>query len=51
MILCKLGIATTEVNLTTAVIVYLHLVWSSFTRFFSDDGFTELTPVHELSKL
>jgi hypothetical protein len=51
MILCKLGPAAPEVDLTIAVIVYLHLVWSSSTRFFSEDGFTELAPVHELSKL
>jgi hypothetical protein len=51
MILCKLGPVSPEVYLTIVVIVYLHLVWSSATRFFSDDGFTELAPIHELSKL
>jgi hypothetical protein len=39
MILCKLGPAAPEVHLTIVVIVYLHLVWSSSTRFFSEDGF------------
>jgi hypothetical protein len=51
MILCKLGPAAPEVHLTLAIIVYLHLVWRSSTRFFSEDGFTELALVHELSKL
>jgi hypothetical protein len=51
MILCKQGPAAPEEHLTTVVIVYLHLVWSSSTRFFMEDGFTELAPVHELSKL
>jgi hypothetical protein len=51
MIFCKLGPATPEEHLTTAVIVYLHLIWSSSTRLFVEDGFTELAPVHELGKL
>jgi hypothetical protein len=51
MILYKMGPAAPEVHLTIAVIVYLHLVWSSSTRFFSEDGFTELAPIHEFSKL
>jgi hypothetical protein len=51
MILYKMGLAAPEVHLTVDIIVYLHLVWSSSTRFFSEDGFTELAPVHELSKL
>jgi hypothetical protein len=51
MILCKLGLAAPEEHLATAVIIYFHLVWSSSTRFFTKDGFTELAPVHESSKL
>jgi hypothetical protein len=51
MILCKLRPATPEIHLATTIIVYLHLVWSTNTRFFAKDGFTELTPVHELGKL
>jgi hypothetical protein len=51
MILCKLGPTAPEEHLTTTVIVYLHLVWSSSTRFFTEDGFTELAPIHELSKI
>jgi hypothetical protein len=51
MILCKMGPTASEVHFTIAVIVYLHLEWSSSTRFFSEDGFTELAPVHEFSKL
>jgi hypothetical protein len=49
MILCKLGLAVPEEHLTMAVIVYLHLVWSSSIRFFAEDGFTKLAPIHELS--
>jgi hypothetical protein len=51
MILCKLGPAAPEEHLATAVIIYFHLIWSSSTRFFMMDGFTELAPVHESSKL
>jgi hypothetical protein len=51
MILRKLGPPTTEEHLATTVIIYLHLIWSSSTRFFTKDGFMELAPIHELSKL
>jgi hypothetical protein len=51
VILCKLGPAAPEVHLATAVIVHLHFIWSSSTRFFMEDSFTELAPVHESSKL
>jgi hypothetical protein len=51
MILCKLGPAAPEEHLATTVIVYFHLIWSSSTRFFGEDGFTEVAPIHELSKL
>jgi hypothetical protein len=51
MILCKLRLATPEIHLAAAIIVYLHLVRSTSTRFFAKDGFTELAPVHELGKL
>jgi hypothetical protein len=51
MILCKLRPATPEIHLAAAIIVHLHLVRSTPTRFFMKDGFTELAPVHELSEL
>jgi hypothetical protein len=51
MILCKLGPTAPKEHLVTTVIIYFHLVWSFSTRFFTKDGFMELTPVHELSKL
>jgi hypothetical protein len=51
MILCKTGPAAPEVHLTIVVMVNLHLVWRSSTRFFLKDGLTELAPVHEFSKL
>jgi hypothetical protein len=51
MILCKLGPAAPEEHLAMTVIIYFYLIWSASTRFFMKDGFTELAPVHELSKL
>jgi hypothetical protein len=46
-----MGPAAPEEHLATTVIIHLHLIRSSSTRFFTEDGFTELVPVHELSKL
>jgi hypothetical protein len=40
MILCKLGLAAPEVHLATAIIVHLHFIWSSSSRFFAEDSFT-----------
>jgi hypothetical protein len=51
VVLCKLGPAAPKVHLATAVIVHLHFIWSSYTRFFAENSFTELAPVHELSEL
>jgi hypothetical protein len=51
VIFCKMGPATPKVHLPIAIIVYLHLIWRFFTRFFSKDGLTELSPIHEFSKL
>jgi hypothetical protein len=51
MVLYKLGPAAPEVHLTTAVVVHLHFIQSSSSRFFAEDSFTKLAPVHELSKL
>jgi hypothetical protein len=50
MILCKLGPAAPEVHLATAVVVHLHFIWSSSSRFFMEDSL-ELVPVHEFGKL
>jgi hypothetical protein len=51
MILCKLGPAAPKVHLAMAVIVHLHFIWSSSSRFFAGNSFPELAFVHELSKL
>jgi hypothetical protein len=50
MVLRKLGPATPEVHLTTAIIVHLHFIRSSSSRFFAEDSLTKLVPIHELSK-
>jgi hypothetical protein len=51
VVLYKSGPAAPEVHLATAVIVHLHFIWSSYTRFFMENSFMELAPVHELSEL
>jgi hypothetical protein len=51
MILYKLGLAAPEVHLATTAVVHFHFIWSSSSRLFTEDSFTELTPVHEFSKL
>jgi hypothetical protein len=51
VIFCKMGLAIPEEHISIAIIVYLHLIWRSFTRLFSEDGFAKLLPIHEFSKL
>jgi hypothetical protein len=51
MVLYKLGLAAPKIHLTTGVVVHLHFIRSSSSRFFMEDSFTKLTPAHELSKL
>jgi hypothetical protein len=51
MILCKLGPAAPEVHLAVTIIIHLHFIWSSSSRLFTQDGFTEFAPVHKFSKL
>jgi hypothetical protein len=49
-VLCKLGPAAPEVHLTMAIVVRLHFIRSSSSRFFAEDSLSKLAPVHELSK-
>jgi hypothetical protein len=50
VVLYKLGPAAPEVHLTTAIIVHLHFIQSSSSRFFVEASLSKLAPVHELSK-
>jgi hypothetical protein len=50
MVLRKLGPTAPEVHLTAAIIVHLHFIWRSSSRFFAEDSLTKLAPVHEPSK-
>jgi hypothetical protein len=45
MVLCKLGPATPEVHLTTAIVVHLHFIRSSSSRFFMEDSLSKLAPI------
>jgi hypothetical protein len=50
VVLCKLGLAASEVHLTAPIIVHLHFIWSSSSRLCVEDCFTKLVPIHELGK-
>jgi hypothetical protein len=50
VVICKLGPSAPEVHLTVPIIVHLHFIWSSSSRLFAEDRFSELAPVHELGK-
>jgi hypothetical protein len=50
VVLRKLWPAAPEVYLTMAIVVHLHFIWSSSSRFFAEDSLSKLAPVHELSK-
>jgi hypothetical protein len=50
VVLCKLGPAAPEVHFTMAIVVHLHFIRSSSSRFFAEDSLSKLSPVHELSK-
>jgi hypothetical protein len=51
VILCKSRPATFEELFTGAVIPHLHFVWSSSTRVFTENCFTQFSPIHKLGKL
>jgi hypothetical protein len=46
VIFYKTGPAAHEEHLSIAIIVYLHLIWRSFTLLFSKDGFMKLLAIH-----
>jgi hypothetical protein len=50
MVLCKLGPAAPKAHLSTAIVVHIHFIQSSSSRFFMDDSLSKLAPVYELSK-
>jgi hypothetical protein len=50
IIFYKMGLAAPEEHVSIAIIVYLHLIWRSFTRLFSKDGFTKLLAIHKFGK-
>jgi hypothetical protein len=51
VIIHKLRPATLEVLFASAVILDFHLVRTSSPRMFTQDCFTQLTPIHELGEL
>jgi hypothetical protein len=50
MILRKSRPAALEELFTSAVVPHLHFVWGSSTRVFTENYFTQFSPIHEFSK-
>jgi hypothetical protein len=51
MVFCKLRLAALEVLLAGTVVPSLHFVWSSSTRLFTKNRFSQFSPIHELGKI
>jgi hypothetical protein len=50
MILSKSRPAALEELFTGAVVPHLHFVWGSSTRVFTENCFTQFSPIHEFGK-
>jgi hypothetical protein len=51
MVFCKLRPAALELLLAGAVVPNLHFIWSSSTRLFMKNRFSQFSPIHELGKI
>jgi hypothetical protein len=51
MVFCKLRPAALEVLLAGAIVPNLHFVWSSSTRLFVENRFSQFSPIHGLGKI
>jgi hypothetical protein len=51
MVFCKLRPAALEVLFAGAVVPNLHFVWSSSTRLFAKNHFSQFSPIQELGKI
>jgi hypothetical protein len=48
MVLRKPRPAALEELLAGAIVPYLHFIWSSSTRMFAENCFTQFPPIHEI---
>jgi hypothetical protein len=51
VVFCKLRPATLQVLLAIAIIPNLHLVCSPTARLFTENRFSQFSPIHELGKI
>jgi hypothetical protein len=51
VVFCKLRPPTLQVLLTIAVIPNLHFVWSPTARLFTENRFSQFSPIHELGEI
>jgi hypothetical protein len=50
-VFCKLRPATLEVLLADTIVPNFHFIWSSSTRLFTKNRFSQFSPIHELGKI
>jgi hypothetical protein len=51
VVFCKLRPATFKVLLAVAIIPNLHFVWSPTARLFTENRFSQFSPIHELGEI
>jgi hypothetical protein len=51
VVFCKLRPATLKVLLAVAVIPNLHFVWSPTARLFTENRFSQFSPIHDLCEI
>jgi hypothetical protein len=51
MVFCKLRPATLKVLLAVAIIPNLHFIWSPTARLFTENRFSQFSPIHELGEI
>jgi hypothetical protein len=51
MVFCKLRPAALEVLLVGAIVPNFHFIWSSSTRLFTKNRFSQFSPIHKLGKI
>jgi hypothetical protein len=51
VVFCKLRLAALEILLAGAVVPNFHFIWSSSTRLFTKNRFSQFSPIHELGKI
>jgi hypothetical protein len=51
VVFCKLRPTTLKILLAVAIIPNLHFVWSPTTRLFTENRFSQFSPIHKLGEI